>query len=141
MEFILWMVIVGLQFEAQAQIIWGLGPMSPIQWICREWVKELSPNEFVVYHQVSYMEAWWYTTPLASQLIRQQVGGVFFDVGLLGPSEKACRGGRWRCQACLGRCKACPGRCKTCPGRCKTCRGGRGRCQACLGVAKQAYTS
>ena len=29
----------------------------------------------VVYHQVSYMEAWWYTTPLASQLIKQQVGG------------------------------------------------------------------
>ena len=34
------------------------------------------------------MEAWWYTTPLASQLIRQQVGGYFFDVGLLGPCEK-----------------------------------------------------
>ena len=58
--------------------------------------------------------------PLASQLIRQQVGGVFFDVELLGPCEKACRGGRGRCEACLG---------------------GRGRCQACLGVAKQAYTS
>ena len=39
----------------------------------------------VVYHQVSYMEVWWYTTPLASQLIRQQVGGFIFDVGLLGP--------------------------------------------------------
>ena len=62
--------------------------------------------------------------PLASQLIRQQVGGFIFDVGLLGPCEKACRG---RCEACLGRCEAC--------------RGGRGRCQACLGVAKQAYTS
>ena len=58
------------------------------------------------------MEAWWYTTPLASQLIRQQVGGYFFDVGLLGPCEKACRGGRGCCEACLG---------------------GRGRCQACLG--------
>ena len=80
------------------------------------------------------MEAWWYTTPLASQLIRQQVGGYFFDVGLLGPCEKACRGGRGRCQACLGRCKACLG-------RCEACQGGRGRCQACLGVAKQAYTS
>ena len=66
------------------------------------------------------MEAWWYTTLLASQLIRQQVGGYFFDVGLQGPCEKACRGGRGRCQACLG---------------------GRERCQACLGVAKQAYTS
>ena len=29
-------------------------------------------------------------------------GGFFFDVGLLGPCEKACRGGRGRCQACLG---------------------------------------
>ena len=28
-------------------------------------------------------------------------GGVFFDVGLLGPCEKACRGGRGRCEACL----------------------------------------
>ena len=31
-------------------------------------------------------ETWWYTTPLASRLIRQQVrGGFLFDVGLLGP--------------------------------------------------------
>ena len=73
------------------------------------------------------LQTWWYTTPLASQLIRQQVGGFFFDVGLLGPCEKACRGGRGRCKACLGRYEAC--------------RGGQGRCQACLGVAKQAYTS
>ena len=35
----------------------------------------------IVYHQVSYMEAWWYTTPLASQLIRQQVGGGFLRCG------------------------------------------------------------
>ena len=27
-------------------------------------------------------ETWWYTTPLTLQLIRQQVGGFFFDVGL-----------------------------------------------------------
>ena len=33
------------------------------------------------------MEAWWYTTPLASQLIRQQVGGFLFDMGLLGPCK------------------------------------------------------
>ena len=31
------------------------------------------------------IEVWWYTTPLTSQLIRQQVGGFLFDVGLLGP--------------------------------------------------------
>ena len=30
--------------------------------------------EGVMYHQVSYLEVWWYTTFLASQLIRQQVG-------------------------------------------------------------------
>ena len=41
----------------------------------------------VVYHQTLY-ETWWYTTPLASQLIRQQVREFFFDVGLLGPCEK-----------------------------------------------------
>ena len=34
------------------------------------------------------MRAWWYTTPLASQLIRKQVGGFIFDVGLLGPCGK-----------------------------------------------------
>ena len=38
-------IYVGSQFEAQARNIWSLGPMSPIQWICRKWVKELSPNE------------------------------------------------------------------------------------------------
>jgi len=36
---------VGTQFEAQAQNICNLGPMSPIQWICRECVKEQGPNE------------------------------------------------------------------------------------------------
>ena len=37
--------------------------------------------------------AWWYTTPLASQLIRQQVGGggVLFNVGLLGPCKSMLR--------------------------------------------------
>ena len=34
------------------------------------------------------MKAWWYTTPLASQLIRKQVRGFIFDVGLLGPCGK-----------------------------------------------------
>ena len=61
-----------------------------------------------------HMEAWWYTTPLTSQFIRQQVRGFFFDVGLLGPCEKACRGRRGRCQACLERCKKCLGRCEAC---------------------------
>ena len=31
---------------------------------------------------------WWYTTLLTSQLIRKQVGGFIFDVGLLGPCRK-----------------------------------------------------
>ena len=34
-------VIVGSRFVAQAQKIWDMSPMSPIHWICREWVKEL----------------------------------------------------------------------------------------------------
>ena len=37
---------VGIRFTAQAQNIWDLGPMSPIQKICREWVEELGLNEF-----------------------------------------------------------------------------------------------
>ena len=60
------------------------------------------------------METWWYITPLASQLIRQQVGGFFFDVGLLRPCKNACRGRRGRCKARLGHCIACLGRCKAC---------------------------
>ena len=59
----------------------------------------------------THIETWWYTTPLTSQLIRQQVGGFFFDVGLLGPCKKACLG---RCKACQGRCQACRGRCQAC---------------------------
>ena len=35
-----------------------------------------------------FQKAWWYTTLLASQLIRQQVRGLFFDVGLLWPCKK-----------------------------------------------------
>ena len=31
-------------------------------------------------HLLPYMEAWWYTTPLASQLIRQQVGEGGFSL-------------------------------------------------------------
>ena len=48
----------------------------------------------VVYHQASLwsQETWWYTTPFASQLIRQKVEGFSFDVGCLG-----------RYKACLGR--------------------------------------
>jgi len=36
---------VGSQFETQAQNVWSLGPRSPIQWICKEWVKELGSNK------------------------------------------------------------------------------------------------
>ena len=76
----------------------------------------------VVYPQASIYEVSWYTTPLASQLIRQQMGGGggFFDVGLLGP------------------CKSMP---RSAKDLAKHAEVGRGRCQACLGVAKQAYTS
>ena len=83
---------------------------------------------------LSYMEAWWYTTPLASQLIRQQVGGFFFDVRLLGPCEKACRW-RWeRCEACLGCYEACLGRCEACRGRPKTLPSMPRSCQASLHI-------
>ena len=69
----------------------------------------------------THIETWWYTTPLTSQLIRQQVGGFFFDVGLLGPCEKACRGCLGRCKACLGRCEACRGRPRTLPSMPRSC--------------------
>ena len=74
----------------------------------------------VVYHQVSYIEAWWYTTLLALQLIRQQVREFLFDVGRLGP------------------CRSMP---RSAKDLAKHAEVGRGRCQACQGVAKQAYTS
>ena len=38
-------IYVGSQFIAQAQKIWDMSPVSPIQWICREWVEELGINE------------------------------------------------------------------------------------------------
>ena len=86
----------------------------------------------VVYHRAS--ETQWYTTPLASQLIRQQVGGFFFDVGLVGPCKNACRGRRERC-------KHAQDVAKYAQDVAKHAENVRGRCQACLGVAKQAYTS
>ena len=42
------MVCVGPLFGAQAQQIDDSGPRSPRQWICREWVTELGPNEVSV---------------------------------------------------------------------------------------------
>ena len=34
-------LFVGSRFSGQAQDAWDLRPVRPIQWICREWVKEL----------------------------------------------------------------------------------------------------
>ena len=48
-------------------------------------------------------------------------GGFFFDVGLLGLCEKACRGRRGRCKACLGHCKACRERPRTLPSMPRGC--------------------
>ena len=79
------------------------------------------------------MRAWWYTTPLASQLIRKQVGGFVFDVGLLGPCGKHAEEAE--------NVASMPRTLQACLGRYEACQGGRERCQACLGVAKQAYTS
>ena len=49
------------------------------------------------------------------------MGGFIFDVRLLGPCKKACRGNRGRCKACLGRCKACRGRPRTLPSMPRSC--------------------
>ena len=34
-------IYVGTRFAAQAQNVWNLDPVSLVQEICREWVKEL----------------------------------------------------------------------------------------------------
>ena len=101
------------------------------------------------------MEAWWYTTPLASQHIRQQVGGFFFDVGLLGPCKK-CMPRTPRTLQSMPRTprtlqsmprtlQSMPRTLQSMPRMAedvaKHAEDGRGRCQACLRVAKQAYTS
>ena len=39
------MISVVSRFSAKAQGVLDLGPMSPEQKICREWVEELGPNE------------------------------------------------------------------------------------------------
>ena len=80
------------------------------------------------------MEAWWYTTPLASQLIRQQMGGFLFDVGLLGPCRSMPRSAK-------DLAKHAKDLAKHAEDVTKHAEVGRGRCQACLGVAKQIYTS
>ena len=62
-------------------------------------------------HVLQAFEAWWYTTPLASQLIRKQVGGFIFDVGLLGPCGKHAEEAEdvaRVAKACLGRCQGMP---------------------------------
>ena len=60
----------------------------------------------VVYHQVSYLEAWWYTT--AS-------GGVSLRCGTPRTLQKHAEVSQGRCQTCLRRCKACQGRLRTLP--------------------------
>ena len=39
------MLTVGSQFGAQVQNVWSFGPMSSIQWICREWIGNLDFSE------------------------------------------------------------------------------------------------
>ena len=80
---------------------------------------------------------WWYTTPLASQLIRKQVGGFIFDVGLLGPCEKHAE--EAEDVASMPRTlQSMPRTLRSMP---RTLPSMPRSCQACLGVAKQAYTS
>ena len=82
----------------------------------------------------SSIEVWWYTTPLTSQLIRQQVGGFLFDMGLLGPCKSM---PRWAKDLA----KHAKDIAKHAEDVAKHAEIGQGRCQACVGVAKQAYTS
>ena len=65
---------------------------------------------------------WWYTPPLTSQLIRQQVEGFLFDVGLLGPCRSMPRSCQGPCKACRGPCKACRGRPRTLPSMPRSCK-------------------
>ena len=44
----LWCHVYGLVFGVQAQQVGDSGPRSPRQWICRERVIELGPNEVSV---------------------------------------------------------------------------------------------
>ena len=67
-------------------------------------------------------ETWWYTTPLASQLIRQQVEGFLFDVGLLGPCKSMPRSAKDLAKAWLGRYKACRERPRTLPSMLRSCK-------------------
>ena len=55
----------------------------------------------VVYHQASIYKTWWYTTPLASQLIRQQVGGggVSLRCGTPRTLQKHAEVGQGRCKS------------------------------------------
>ena len=77
---------------------------------------------------------WWYTTPLTSQLIRQQVEGFLFDVGLLGPCRSMPRSAKDLAKHAKDLAKHAEDLAKHVEVR-------RGRCQACLGVTKQTYTS
>ena len=38
---------VGTRFSAQAQNVWDLGPVNPVQQIYREWVKELGFSAWI----------------------------------------------------------------------------------------------
>ena len=38
---LVYFIFVGSHFSTQAQDTWDFRPVSPVQWICREWAKEL----------------------------------------------------------------------------------------------------
>ena len=51
-------IIVGSDFPNLAQDAWDLRPASPVQWICREWAKELDFGVWTTVIMVSYSIGW-----------------------------------------------------------------------------------
>ena len=45
-------IIVGTRFADQVQGVWNLGPVSPIQQICKEWVKKLGFSAWITVNMV-----------------------------------------------------------------------------------------
>ena len=45
-------IIVRTRFADQAQGVWDLGPVSPIQQICKEWVKKLGFSAWITVNMV-----------------------------------------------------------------------------------------
>ena len=69
------MIIVGSRFSSQAQDAWNLKPVSPIQWICKEWAKELGFNVWTTTITV-FLMGWVYQRELVIGMIRGTFSGA-----------------------------------------------------------------